>query len=220
MYLSLTSASNAKIQVPLISERANDDEDDDCRVEEWVEAELEKVKPLNLQSSLPASTNKSNRSDFIRSNAWSFRLFLCASSHTPNCITAPKGRWRTRRQWWEEDMALRDTRYVSSEENDIYIWYQSPKWSHQKDSILNDGNVKSPEVSGYSRCNGTLQWPNSSAKFSKLSNLSFQSMSSADIVVSEERIGWFSSSSQESLLLSTRICQNTFEKAMWVSKRH
>ena len=90
--LILTRASNAKIQVPLISlpvER-DDDDDDDGRVEELIEAELEKVKPLNLQSSLPASTNKSNRSDFMRSSAWSFRHFLWASSHTPNCMIAPK----------------------------------------------------------------------------------------------------------------------------------
>ena len=49
----------------------------------------EKVNPLNLQSSFPASTKESKRSDFIRSNAWSLRLFLCASSHTPNWMIAP-----------------------------------------------------------------------------------------------------------------------------------
>lgn len=49
----------------------------------------EKVKPLNLQSSFPASTKESKRSDFVRSNAWSLRLFLCASSQTPNWMIAP-----------------------------------------------------------------------------------------------------------------------------------
>ena len=85
--LVLTRASNARIQVPLISVPAAHDDDDDDEEEdddddeeededaddglgEVVDvAELEKVKPLNLQSSFPASTNESNRSDFIRSNA-------------------------------------------------------------------------------------------------------------------------------------------------------
>ena len=87
LVLVLTRASNAKIQVPLISfpaahdddeeddeedEDEDEDEDDDDeeeeddgRVEAVDVAELEKVKPLNLQSSFPASTNESNRSDFI-----------------------------------------------------------------------------------------------------------------------------------------------------------
>ena len=86
LVLVLTRASNPKIQVPLNSvpeasddeeddddddddvdvdeEDEDDEKDDDGRVEEVV-AELEKVKPLNLQSSFPASTNESNRSDFI-----------------------------------------------------------------------------------------------------------------------------------------------------------
>lgn len=60
-----------------------------------MEAELdeaslrEKVNPLNLQSSFPASTKESKRSDFIRSSARSLRLFLCASNHTPNWMIAP-----------------------------------------------------------------------------------------------------------------------------------
>ena len=93
LVLVLTRASNARIQVPLISvpaahddddddeeedDEEDDDDDDDEEEEEDVDdgrvevvdvAELEKVKPLNLQSSFPASTNESNRSDFIRSNA-------------------------------------------------------------------------------------------------------------------------------------------------------
>jgi hypothetical protein len=101
--LSLTKASNARIQVPLISvppEHDDDDDDDDDEEDdddddgadsedeeddedglvdelEWVEAELE-------EASL-----REKRSDFIWSNAISLRLFLCASSHTPNWIIAP-----------------------------------------------------------------------------------------------------------------------------------
>jgi hypothetical protein len=99
-----TNASNARIQVPLISVAAEEEEEEAAAgpaEEEEEEAEVAArrgavplsewviVKPLNLQLSLPASTRVSNRSDLVRSKVRPLRAFRCSSSHAPNSMMGP-----------------------------------------------------------------------------------------------------------------------------------